>query len=161
MSELCQLKISDLFLEEGYIRVRGKGSKERLVPIAQKTVSLLRGWLVERMQIKVKPNQEDFVFVSFTRGQHLSRISVFVKIKEYAQKAGISKSISPHTFRHSFATHLLQGGANLRAIQTMLGHEDISTTEIYMHIDTSHLRQEILEHHPRNIRGRTESDKTQ
>lgn len=161
VSELCQLKISDLFLEEGYIRVRGKGSKERLVPIAQKTVSLLRGWLVERMQIKVKPNQEDFVFVSFTRGQHLSRISVFVKIKEYAQKAGISKSISPHTFRHSFATHLLQGGANLRAIQTMLGHEDISTTEIYMHIDTSHLRQEILEHHPRNIKGRAESDKTQ
>ena len=141
VSELCQLKISDLFLEEGYIRVRG--------------------WLGERMQIKVKPNQEDFVFVSFTRGQHLSRISVFVKIKEYAQKAGISKSISPHTFRHSFATHLLQGGANLRAIQTMLGHEDISTTEIYMHIDTSHLRQEILEHHPRNIKGRAESDKTQ
>ena len=158
VSELCQLKLSDLFLEEGYVRIRGKGNKERLVPIAQNAISQLRGWLVDRLQIKVKPNQEDFVFVSFTRGQHLSRISVFVKIKEYAQKAGISKAISPHTFRHSFATHLLQGGANLRAIQTMLGHEDISTTEIYMHVDTSHLRHEILEHHPRNIKAEDELD---
>ena len=99
----------------------------------------------------MKPTEEDYVFVSLTRGCRLSRISLFVYIKGYAQKAGISKNISPHTFRHSFATHLLEGGANLRAIQMMLGHEDISTTEIYMHIDKSHLRQEILEHHPRNI----------
>lgn len=160
VSELCQLKLSDLFLEEGYIRVHGKGSKERLVPIGQQAIDRLREWFVDRLHIKVKPDQEDFVFVSFTRGQHLSRISVFVMIKAYAQKAGISKTISPHTFRHSFATHLLKGGANLRAIQTMLGHEDISTTEIYMHVDTSHLRQEILEHHPRNIMNEAGRDKT-
>ncbi|MBQ7181739.1 MAG: site-specific tyrosine recombinase XerD [Bacteroidaceae bacterium] len=161
VSELCQLKISELFLEEGYIRVRGKGDKDRLVPIGQKAVGRLREWFVDRLHIKVKPDQEDYVFVSFTRGQHLSRISVFVKIKEYAQKAGITKNISPHTFRHSFATHLLQGGANLRAIQSMLGHEDISTTEIYMHVDTTHLRREILEHHPRNIMNKTEPDESQ
>lgn len=152
VSELCTLHLSDLFLEEGFIKVTGKGNKQRLVPIGQKAIDQLRQWFVVRMEAKVKKGQEDYVFVSLTRGKQLSRISIFVNIKNYAAKAGITKHISPHTFRHSFATHLLQGGANLRVIQTMLGHEDIGTTEIYMHVDRSHLRKEILEHHPRNIR---------
>ena len=152
ISELCGLKISELYLEEGYIRVHGKGRKERLVPIGDTAIQRLRDWFVVRQGITVKPGEEDYVFISLRRGKHLSRISLFVYIKEYAEKAGIRKNISPHTFRHSFATQLLEGGANLRAIQAMLGHEDIGTTEIYMHIDKSHLRQEILEHHPRNIK---------
>ena len=152
ISELCNLKISELYLEEGYIRVHGKGRKERLVPIGDTAINRLRDWFVIRQGFSVKPGEEDYVFVSLRRGKHLSRISLFVYIKDYAAKAGIRKTISPHTFRHSFATQLLEGGANLRAIQAMLGHEDISTTEIYMHIDKSHLRQEILEHHPRNIK---------
>ena len=135
ISELCGLKIS-----------------ERLVPIGDTAIQRLREWFVVRQGISVKPGEEDYVFVSLRRGKRLSRISLFVYIKEYAEKAGIRKNISPHTFRHSFATQLLEGGANLRAIQAMLGHEDIGTTEIYMHIDKSHLRQEILEHHPRNIK---------
>ena len=151
ISELCNLRISQLYLEDKYIRVKGKGSKERLVPIEGVAIDRVREWLVTRMGYKVKPSEEDYVFVSLTRGSRLSRISLFVYIKDYAERAGIKKNISPHTFRHSFATHLLEGGANLRAIQMMLGHEDISTTEIYMHIDKSKLRTEILEHHPRNI----------
>lgn len=151
ISELCNLRISQLYLEDKYIRVKGKGSKERLVPIEGVAIERVREWLVTRMGYKVKPSEEDYVFVSLTRGSRLSRISLFVYIKDYAERAGIKKNISPHTFRHSFATHLLEGGANLRAIQMMLGHEDISTTEIYMHIDKSKLRTEILEHHPRNI----------
>lgn len=152
VSELCALRLSDLFLEEGFVRITGKGNKQRLVPIGKKAIGQLREWFVERMKIKVKNGQEDYVFVSASRGKQLSRISIFVNIKNYAAAAGIRKHISPHTFRHSFATHLLQGGANLRAIQAMLGHEDIGTTEIYMHVDRSHLRKEILEHHPRNIK---------
>lgn len=151
ISELCNLRISQLYLEDKYIRVKGKGSKERLVPIEGVAIDRVREWLVTRMGCKVKPSEEDYVFVSLTRGSRLSRISLFVYIKDYAERAGIKKNISPHTFRHSFATHLLEGGANLRAIQMMLGHEDISTTEIYMHIDKSKLRTQILEHHPRNI----------
>lgn len=151
ISELCNLRISQLYLEDKYIRVKGKGSKERLVPIEGVAIDRVREWLVTKMGYKVKPSEEDYVFVSLTRGSRLSRISLFVYIKDYAERAGIKKNISPHTFRHSFATHLLEGGANLRAIQMMLGHEDISTTEIYMHIDKSKLRTEILEHHPRNI----------
>ena len=151
ISELVALKLSDLYLEEGYIRVLGKGRKERLVPIGGEATEKLRQWLVVRQGRTVKPGEEDYVFVSLRRGRHLSRISLFVYIKEYAEKAGIRKNISPHTFRHSFATQLLEGGASLRAIQAMLGHEDIGTTEIYMHIDKTHLRQEILQHHPRNI----------
>ena len=158
VSELCTLHISDLFLEEGFIRVTGKGSKQRLVPIGQKAIERVREWFVERMKVKVKKGQEDYVFISIRRGKQLSRISIFVNIKNYASLAGITKHISPHTFRHSFATHLLQGGANLRAIQTMLGHEDIGTTEIYMHVDRSHLRKEILEHHPRNIKKQRDFD---
>ncbi|MBP5630290.1 MAG: tyrosine recombinase XerD [Bacteroidaceae bacterium] len=152
ISELVNLKLSELYLEEGYIRVHGKGRKERLVPIGENAIQKLRQWFVVRQGIAVKPGEDDYVFISLRRGKHLSRISLFVYIKEYAEKAGIKKNISPHTFRHSFATQLLEGGANLRAIQAMLGHEDIGTTEIYMHIDKSHLRQEILEHHPRNIK---------
>ncbi len=152
ISELCSLKLSELYLEEGYIRVHGKGRKERLVPIGDSAIDRLRQWFVVRQGCKVKPGEEDFVFVSLRRGKRLSRISLFVYIKEYAAKAGIRKNISPHTFRHSFATQLLEGGANLRAIQAMLGHEDIGTTEIYMHVDKTHLRREILEHHPRNIK---------
>lgn len=158
VSELCTLHISDLFLEEGFIRVTGKGSKQRLVPIGQKAIERVREWFVERMKVKVKKGQEDYVFISVRRGKQLSRISIFVNIRNYASLAGITKHISPHTFRHSFATHLLQGGANLRAIQTMLGHEDIGTTEIYMHVDRSHLRKEILEHHPRNIKKQRDFD---
>mgnify|MGYP003296082078 CR=1 FL=1 len=137
ISELCSLRLSELYLEEGYIRVHGKGRKERLVPIGDSAIDRLRQWFVVRQGCKVKPGEEDFVFVSLRRGKRLSRISLFVYIKEYAAKAGIRKNISPHTFRHSFATQLLEGGANLRAIQAMLGHEDIGTTEIYMHVDWS------------------------
>lgn len=151
VSELCELLISNLYLDEGYIRVHGKGNKERLVPISQVAIDCLREWLEERAELRIKSGHEDYVFISMRRGTRLSRITLFVRIKQLASLAGIQKSISPHTFRHSFATHLLEGGANLRAIQAMLGHESIATTEIYTHIDRSHLREQILEHHPRNI----------
>ena len=152
ISELCQLQMSQLFLEEGYIRVHGKGRKERLVPIGEQAIARLREWFVVRQGIQARPGEEDFVFISTKRGRRLSRVSLFVFIKDYAARAGITKDISPHTFRHSFATHLLEGGANLRAIQAMLGHEGIATTEIYMHIGQQHLREAILEHHPRNMK---------
>lgn len=151
VSELCNLRMSDLFLDEGFIRVHGKGKKERLVPISQCAIDELRLWFMDRDRIEIVPGYEDFVFVSSRRGTSLSRISIFHIVKMLCQKAGIRSTVSPHTFRHSFATHLLEGGANLRAIQEMLGHEDIGTTEIYMHVDRSHLREEILQHHPRNI----------
>lgn len=150
ISELTNLQISNLFLDEGFIRIQGKGSKERLVPISARAVRELRMWFEVRKHIDVKPGFEDYVFVSRTRGKNLSRISLFVFIQRYAAQAGITKEISPHTFRHSFATHLLQGGANLRAIQDMLGHESLGTTEIYMHMDTSHLREQLLNCHPRS-----------
>lgn len=150
ISELTNLQISNLFLDEGFIRIQGKGSKERLVPISARAVRELRMWFEVRKHIDVKPGFEDYVFVSRTRGKNLSRISLFVFIQRYAAQAGIAKEISPHTFRHSFATHLLQGGANLRAIQDMLGHESLGTTEIYMHMDTSHLREQLLNCHPRS-----------
>lgn len=151
VSELCQLKLSSLYLDEEFIRVEGKGNKERLVPISEKAIKELEFWFSERVHIPIKPGNEDYVFVSFRRGGALTRVMVFYIIKELAERAGIHKSISPHTFRHSFATHLLEGGANLRAIQSMLGHESIGTTEIYTHIDTARIREEILNHHPRNI----------
>lgn len=151
VSELCQLKLSSLYLDEGFIRVEGKGNKERLVPISEKAIKELNFWFSERVHIPIKPGNEDYVFVSFRRGGALTRVMVFYIIKELAERAGIHKSISPHIFRHSFATHLLEGGANLRAIQSMLGHESIGTTEIYTHIDTARIREEILNHHPRNI----------
>lgn len=150
ISELTGLLISNLFLDEGFMRIHGKGNKERLVPISGKAIRELRMWLDIRKHIDIQKGYDDHVFVSRTRGKALSRISLFVFIQRYAAQAGITKEISPHTFRHSFATHLLQGGANLRAIQDMLGHESLSTTEIYMHLDTSHLREQILTCHPRS-----------
>ena len=149
VSELCNLKLSDLYLNEGFIKVEGKGSKQRLVPISPRAINELKNYFVERGNAKIKPEYEDFVFIS-RFGKNISRIMVFHIIKELADRIGLKKSISPHTFRHSFATHLLEGGANLRAIQAKLGHESIGTTEIYTHIDRNMLRQEIIEHHPRN-----------
>ena len=151
VSELCNLKLSDLYLNEGFIKVEGKGSKQRLVPISPRAINELKNYFVERGNAKIK--HEDFVFIS-RFGKNISRIMVFHIIKELADRIGLKKSISPHTFRHSFATHLLEGGANLRAIQAMLGHESIGTTEIYTHIDRNMLRQEIIEHHPRNKKKR-------
>ncbi|MBQ5729861.1 MAG: tyrosine recombinase XerD [Bacteroidaceae bacterium] len=150
VSELCELCISDLFLKEGYMRVRGKGSKQRLVPMSERMVELLEMWLQERSEMDIKLGEEDYVFLSHRRKKRLSRITVFHNIKVYADRAGITKNISPHTFRHTFATHLLEGGANLRAIQAMLGHESIGTTEIYTHIDRSYLREQVLNCFPRN-----------
>ena len=150
VSELTNLKLSNLYIEEQYIRVMGKGSKERLVPISPRALDELNYWFADRNVMKIKPGEADYVFLN-RRGQHLTRTMILIMIKRYAVEAGIKKTISPHTLRHSFATSLLEGGADLRAIQAMLGHESIGTTEIYTHIDTSTLRQEILEHHPRNI----------
>lgn len=155
VSELCNLKISDLYFEEGFIKVDGKGGKQRLVPISPRAIKEIKHWFVDRNQGKIKKEFEDYLFLA-RWGNRISRIMVFHMIKELASKAGITKNISPHTFRHSFATHLLEGGANLRAIQCMLGHESIATTELYTHIDRNRLRSEIIEHHPRNIKYREE-----
>lgn len=155
VSELTNLKISDLYLDEGFIKVEGKGSKQRLVPISPRAIREIQLYLMDRDRGKIKEGHEDFVFLA-RWGNSISRIMVFHLIKELAEAAGIIKNISPHTFRHSFATHLLEGGANLRAIQCMLGHESIATTEIYTHIDRHMLRSEIIEHHPRNIKYRRE-----
>ena len=151
VSELCNLKLSELYFEEGFIKVEGKGSKQRLVPISPRAIKEIRLYFTDRNLMKIKPGFEDFVFIS-NFGKNISRIMVFHIIKELAERIGLKKKISPHTFRHSFATHLLEGGANLRAIQCMLGHESIGTTEIYTHIDRNMLRSEIIEHHPRNIK---------
>ena len=153
VSELCNLKLSELYFEEGFIKVEGKGSKQRLVPISPRAIKEIRLYFTDRNLMKIKPGFEDFVFIS-NFGKNISRIMVFHIIKELAERTGLKKKISPHTFRHSFATHLLEGGANLRAIQCMLGHESIGTTEIYTHIDRNMLRSEIIEHHPRNIKFR-------
>lgn len=150
ISELINLKFSDMFLDDGFIRVEGKGSKQRLVPISEIAIKEISNYLLDRKLYAVKKGAENVVFLS-NRGTPISRIMVFHFIKQYALLAGIQKNISPHTFRHSFATHLLEGGANIRAIQQMLGHEKITTTEIYTHMDREYLRQEIIEHHPRNI----------
>ena len=155
VSELVALRLSDLFLQERYVRVAGKGGKERLVPISDRAVDELEAWFEWRARINIMSGEEDYVFVS-KLGRHLSRVMVLKMIKRQALAAGINKTISPHTLRHSFATALLCGGADLRIIQTLLGHERIATTEIYTHIDSTALRREILEHHPRNI-GRGDS----
>ena len=151
VSELVNLKLSNLYLDDGFIRVTGKGNKERLVPISPRAIRELRFWFDDRNRLTIKPGQEDFVFLN-RRGHQLTRTMILIMLKRLAEEAGIRKTISPHTLRHSFATALLQGGADLRAIQAMLGHESISTTEIYTHIDTAALREEILKHHPRNIK---------
>ena len=149
ISELVNLKFSNLYFDEGFIRVEGKGNKQRLVPISEIAIKKINNFISYRKEINVKKGFEDYLFLS-SRGKPISRITVFYYIKEYAEIAGIKKDISPHTFRHSFATHLLSRGANIRVIQEMLGHEKITTTEIYTHIDRNFLRQEIIEHHPRN-----------
>jgi integrase/recombinase XerD len=146
--------MSDLYRDELFIRITGKGDKERLVPISQRAMAELDAYFVDRSFICIKPGFEDYVFISERLKKPLSRIMVFHMIKQYAAEAGIRKSISPHTFRHSFATHLLEGGANLRAIQAMLGHESIATTEIYTHIDRTRMREEIIMHHPRNLKNK-------
>ena len=151
VSELVNLKLSDLYLDEEYVRVMGKGSKERLVPISKRAIQELAFWFDDRCHMQIKPGEEDYVFLN-RRGAHLTRTMILIMIKRQAVEAGIQKTISPHTLRHSFATALLEGGADLRIIQALLGHENIGTTEIYTHIDTSILRQEILEHHPRNMK---------
>ncbi len=153
VSELTNLKLSNLYLDEEYVRVEGKGRKERLVPISQKAIKELGYWFDDRRLMNIKKGEEDYVFLN-RRGAHLTRTMILIMVKKYAEKAGIKKTISPHTFRHSFATALLEGGADLRVIQAMLGHESIGTTEIYTHIDTHTLREAILEHHPRNMKNK-------
>lgn len=150
VSELVSLRISDIYPDEEFIRVEGKGSKQRLVPISQKALHEIRNYMEYRGELVVQKGSEDILFLN-RRGAKMTRVMVFYIVKKQAELAGIRKVISPHTFRHSFATHLLEGGANLRAIQEMLGHEKITTTEIYTHINREFLRKEILEHHPRNM----------
>ena len=150
VSELINLEINKLFLDEGYIVVKGKGNKERMVPISEVAIHEINSYFDQRRHMNIVPGEENFLFLNY-KGTHISRITIFKIVKQLADLAGIKREISPHTLRHSFATHLLEGGANLRAIQQMLGHESIATTEIYIHIDRTRLREEILLHHPRNI----------
>ncbi len=155
VSELVTLRLSNLYRDDGFVRINGKGSKERLVPISGRALKELDYWFGDRQRMVIKAGEEDYVFLN-RRGAHLTRTMILIMIKRQAEAAGIQKTISPHTLRHSFATALLEGGADLRAIQAMLGHESIGTTEIYTHIDMTTLRKEIIEHHPRNMKkGRT------
>ncbi|MEJ6980166.1 site-specific tyrosine recombinase XerD [Pedobacter sp. P351] len=150
VSELINLKISNLHLNIEFIKVTGKGDKERLVPIGAEAVKYLNIYMNEqRVHLDIKPGKEDYVFLN-RRGAPLSRVMVFIIIKDLAQNIGLKKNISPHTFRHSFATHLIEGGADLRAVQEMLGHESITTTEIYTHLDRDFLRNTIIQFHPRS-----------
>lgn len=152
VSELVNLAYSDISFKDKYVTVTGKGSKQRMVPMSDAAITELELWQKARAEFAAKPKFENTVFIS-RRGAGISRVMVFYIVRDLAEKAGIVKPISPHTLRHSFATHLLEGGANLRAIQQMLGHESIATTEIYLHLDNTRLREEILAHHPRNIRN--------
>jgi integrase/recombinase XerD len=152
VSELCTLRLSDLYIEEQFLCVTGKGGKQRLVPVSPRAIAEIEAYLEDRNRIEIKRGYEDYLFISERLKKPLSRITVFHIVKELVQAVGIKKNVSPHTFRHSFATHLLEGGANLRVIQAMLGHESIATTEIYTHIDTVRLREEIIGHHPRNCK---------
>lgn len=150
VSELTELKLSNLYLEIEFIKVTGKGSKERLVPIGASAIKALKIWMESlRVHIPLKKGEEDIVFLN-RRGARLSRVYIFMLIKQLAEKAGIHKTISPHTLRHSFATHLVEGGADLRAVQEMLGHESITTTEIYTHLDREYLKGTIIQFHPRS-----------
>ncbi|HKL38435.1 MAG TPA: site-specific tyrosine recombinase XerD [Bacteroidales bacterium] len=149
VSELIHLRISNLYLDKGFIRVIGKGNKERLIPISQKAIKEISYYLQDRNKLQIAHGCDDYLFLN-RRGKQLTRVMVFVIVKKLAEKAGIQKNISPHTFRHSFASHLIEGGADLRAIQDMLGHESITTTETYTHLDRTYLRETIIEHHPRS-----------
>ncbi|MEH6537485.1 MAG: site-specific tyrosine recombinase/integron integrase [Psychroserpens sp.] len=148
VSELINLKLSDLFFDEGFLKVTGKGNKQRFVPIGPNTQEYINFWKEERVKINIHPEYKDTLFLN-NRGKQLTRAMIFTIIKNLAKAINLNKVISPHTFRHSFATHLLENGADLRAIQLMLGHESITTTEIYMHVDRSHLKEVLLKHHPR------------
>ena len=154
VSELVNLKFNDIFERDKFLRIIGKGDKERLVPISESALHEIKLWLYDRNLMNVKPGEQDYVFLN-RRGAHLTRTMILIMIKRTADDAGITKTVSPHTLRHSFATELLKGGADLRAIQEMLGHENIKTTQIYTHIDITTLREEILTHHPRNKRKNT------
>ena len=155
VSELVNLKFNDIFEREKFLRIIGKGDKERLVPISDSALHEIQLWLYDRNLMKIKPGEQDYVFLN-RRGAHLTRTMILIMIKRTAEEAGITKTVSPHTLRHSFATELLKGGADLRAIQEMLGHENIKTTQIYTHIDITTLRKEILTHPPRNIKENTD-----
>jgi integrase/recombinase XerD len=148
VSELVNLKLSNLYIDEGFIRVFGKGSKERLVPISRRAIDDLRYWFIDRNALSIKPGEQDYVFLN-RRGAHLTRTMILIMIKKTAADAGIKKTVSPHTLRHSFATHMLAGGADLRVIQEILGHSDISTTQIYTHVDRTHIQEEYMSAHPR------------
>ncbi len=150
VSELIELKLSNSYLEAGFLRVIGKGNRERLVPIGRDAIKHMTLYLASvRPGIRIQPGEEDFVFLN-RRGHHLTRVMIFNIIKDTTQKAGITKNVSPHTLRHSFATHLIEGGADLRAVQEMLGHASITTTEIYTHLDRDYLRQVMTDFHPRS-----------
>ncbi len=150
VSELTELKISNLYLDIEFIKVTGKGNKERLVPISHTAITALQQWLqYSRVHVPIKKGEEDMVFLN-RRGTRLTRVFIFMLIKQLAEAIGLKKTISPHTFRHSFATHLIEGGADLRAVQDMLGHESITTTEIYTHLDRDYLKSTITQYHPRS-----------
>lgn len=149
VSELVGLRISQLYLDDEYICVEGKGGKQRLVPISAQAIREIEQYMLVRAKQKIKPGEEDYLFLN-RRGSHMTRVMVFYIVRNLCDLCGIKKRVSPHTLRHSFATHLLENGANLRAIQSMLGHESITTTEIYVHLDRHFLRHEIIAHHPRN-----------
>ncbi len=155
VSELVNLEISRVFMTEGYLIVTGKGNKERMVPMSQNSVDEINTYLADRQLLDIKPGEENILFLN-RRGRRLTRQMIFTLVRQLADAAGINRVISPHTLRHSFATHLLEGGANLRAIQMMLGHENLSTTQLYLHIDRTRLRDDILRYHPRNGGQRSE-----
>ena len=152
VSELCNLEFARLDVARRVALITGKGSKERLVPVSDQAIDAIERYLPDRSTFPVKPGEESYVFLN-VRGRRLTRQMIFIMLRDLAAAAGIAKTISPHTLRHTFATHLLEGGANLRAIQQMLGHETIATTELYLHLDNTALRREILSHHPRNKPG--------
>lgn len=161
VSELINLKLSNIYFDENYMLVEGKGSKQRLVPLSEESVKQIGFWRLDRNKLDIKKGNEDFLFLN-RLGSRLTRAMIFTIVKDLCVIAGIKKNVSPHTFRHSFATHLLENGANLRAIQQLLGHESITTTELYTHIDVQYLRETILMYHPANrVYERQNNDKQQ